>query len=203
MQARATRKHADVSIGSYRRVATAIVGCVVLLPAAAHAACPNEDALPDQISVSDYATTLLCAVNETRGAWGRPDVVLQGNLIRAANRFAADMVARHFFSHDSPDGETFADRLGAAGFIPSSDRWRWRAGENLAAGEGAEATPGAIVRAWINSADHRVNLLDWGFTMAGIGVARGWPASDARSDAITVVLDLGYRRRVGSPAKGR
>jgi hypothetical protein len=55
----------------------------------------------------------------------------------------------------------------------------------------------------MNSTGHRANLLDWGFTMAGIGVARGWPASDQRSDTMTIVLDVGYRRPRGRAARQR
>jgi uncharacterized protein YkwD len=178
-----------------RRVAIVVIGSATLILAPpAWAACPGADAQPEQISVTDYAVALLCEVNEERSAYGRPPLVLQGNLIRAAVAHSADMVAQQYFSHTSPDGEMYADRLVAAGFIPSSNRWR--AGENLAAGDAAEATPAAIAAAWMNSAEHRVNLLDSGYTMAGIGVSRGYPIPGYdQANALTITLDLGWRRR--------
>ena len=143
--------------------------------------------------MSEYASSLLCVVNATRREWGRPDLEPQRNLRRAAQWQADDMEADDYFSHTSADGETLAERLEQAKFIPRSDRWR--AGENIAAGHDHAGSPAAIVRGWMNSRPHRVNLLDSGFTMAGIGVARGWPGGDyPDEDAITIALDLGWRR---------
>ena len=100
---------------------------------------------------------------------------------------------RDYFGHTSANGDTVADRLSGANFIPRSDRWR--AGENVAAGHDQAGSPAAIVRGSMNRRPHRVNLLDSGFTMAGIGVARGRPGGDyADDDAITIALDLGRRR---------
>lgn len=184
-----------MSSGSPGRVAIAIICWAFVLPIpAAFAACPNADTQPDQISVGDYATTLLCLMNQTRADRGRDDLQLQGNLIRSANRMAADMVELKFFAHDSPDLGSFADRLDSAGFIPSDDL-HWSAGENLAAGSYAYGSPSSIMGAWMQSPDHRVNVLDDGFTMVGIGVARGWPGYGNYSDAMTIAVDFGYRRK--------
>ena len=161
------------------------------MPASA-AACASADAEPDALSVSDFAAAVLCEVNEERRARGRDDLHLQRNLSRAAGWQATDMVVDGYFSHRSNNGDTLADRLEKARFIPASDRWR--AGENLAAGHGAEGTPAALVSAWMQSADHRYNLLDPGYTMVGIGAARGWPvAGEPRDDAMTIAMDLGWR----------
>jgi len=102
------------------------------------------------------------------------------------------MTQNDYFSHTTPDGETLVDRLDQANFIPVSDRWR--AGENLAAGHAYAATPADILDGWMNSHDHRVNLLDPGFTGAGIAASRGWPRpSVPDEDSLTVAMDLGWR----------
>jgi uncharacterized protein YkwD len=161
---------------------------------AADSSCPRSDARPDNISVDDYAASLLCVVNETRREWGRPSLIRQRNLRRAADWQSDDMVEKDYFSHTSADGDTLSDRLDQANFIPSSDRWR--AGENLAAGRGAMGSAQEIVDGWMDSREHRINLLDFGFSLVGIGVSRGWPG-DAVSDtdAFTITMDLGWRRR--------
>ena len=159
---------------------------------ASESRCPGADAGPDQISVSDYAAALLCVVNETRREWGRPPLELHRNLARAAGWQAGDMTQNDYFSHTSPDGETLLDRLDQANFIPASDRWR--AGENLAAGHADAASPAEIVDGWMNSHDHRVNLLDPRFSGAGIAASRGWPGPGAPDDdSLTVAMDLGWR----------
>jgi uncharacterized protein YkwD len=178
------------------RLTTSIVCIAALaLPAQGHAAgsdCPDADASPSEVSVSEYATSLLCVVNETRRDWGRPTLDRQRNLIRAAGWQADDMAENNYFSHTSADGGTLVDRLDHANFIPSSDRWR--AGENLAAGRGQAGSPAEIVDGWMNSRDHRVNLLDSGFTMVGIAASRGWPGPGTSDDnALTIAMDLGWR----------
>jgi uncharacterized protein YkwD len=170
----------------------AIGGASLAGAPAAAADCPNANAHPDDISVSDYSASLACLVNEQRQDWGRAPLVPQRNLARAAAWHASDMIRGDYFAHTEPDGTTLADRLDKANFIPSSDRWR--AGENLAAGEAAEGTPAAIVSGWMNSREHRINLLDPSYTMVGIGIARGWPsASGVQNDSMTIDMDLGWR----------
>ena len=172
-------------------LAPAVAALALAQPAAA-SNCPSADSLPEELSVDDYATSLMCVVNETRREWGRPGFTPQRNLRRAADWQADDMVAREYFSHTASDGDTLSDRLEQANFIPSSGRWR--AGENLAAGTGPQGSPAAIVSGWMNSRDHRRNLLDYGYTLAGIGVARGWPGQGYdENSAMTIDLDLGWR----------
>jgi uncharacterized protein YkwD len=160
---------------------------------AADSNCPNAHATPDRLSVSEYADSLLCVVNETRNEWGRDPLTPQRNLRRAAAWQADDMTANDYFSHISSDGDSLADRLDHANFIPSSDRWE--AGENLAAGRADRGTPAAIVSGWMQSRDHRLNLLDPAFTLVGIAASRGWPVRDeSDQDALTIAMDLGWRR---------
>jgi uncharacterized protein YkwD len=180
-----------------RRLASVVLVSLaaLVLASGAHAAdvdCPNANAGPDQISVTTYADSLLCVVNATRREWGREPLEPQRNLRRSAAWQADDMTAADYFSHTQPNGKTLADRLGQANFIPSSDRWG--AGENLAAGHGDEGTPAAIVLGWMNSREHRINLLDPGFTMVGIAASRGWPGpAYPDEDSLTIAMDLGWR----------
>jgi uncharacterized protein YkwD len=178
-------------------LSAAVLACIAALALAspsyaAGSDCPNANARPDDVSVNEYAASLLCVVNETRREWGRPELDSQRNLARAAGWQADDMAAHDYFSHTSPDGDTLADRLDRAHFIPRSDRWR--AGENLAAGRADSGSPVAIVSGWMNSREHRVNLLDPGFTMVGVAASRGWPGSGySDDDSLTIAMDLGWR----------
>jgi uncharacterized protein YkwD len=183
------------------RLRTASVALVcsaaLAVPARAGAAdsdCPDANATPDQVSVADYSRSLLCVVNETRADWGRGPLTAQRNLERAAGWQAGDMAEKDYFSHTSADGDTLADRLDKANFIPSSGRWE--AGENLAAGHDTGGTPAAIVSGWMRSREHRINLLDPGFDLVGIAASRGWPGPGTTDqDSLTIAMDLGWRRR--------
>jgi len=99
------------------------------------------------------------------------------------------MVQRRFFDHTSPSGETFDDRIRQTGYLRGSQSWY--VGENIAYGVGPNATPHAIVRAWMNSPPHRHAILSASFRSIGVGVARGNPGS--RSRGATYTTDFGSR----------
>lgn len=66
----------------------------------------------------------------------------------------------------SPLLEREARDLGPAAFCSRSR------GENTAWGTGRLATPRPVVRAWMASAPHRVNILDPRYRFTGVGVVR-------------------------------
>ena len=66
------------------------------------------------------------------------------------------------FSHTRPDGGSFSTALTEAGVSYI------RSGENIAYGQ---TTPQQVVQAWMDSAGHRANILDAGFTHIGVGYA--------------------------------
>jgi uncharacterized protein YkwD len=83
-----------------------------------------------------------------------------GRLASAARQHSTDMVNRHYFEHNSPDGNTPADRTAAAGYADYG-------GENIAYGQRSAAE---VVTDWMNSPDHRRNILDCEFTTVGVGL---------------------------------
>jgi uncharacterized protein YkwD len=81
-------------------------------------------------------------------------------LAAAARAHSVDMVNRHYFEHDSPDGDTPEDRVAAAGYADYG-------GENIAYGQRSAAE---VMSDWMGSPDHRRNILDCGFTTVGVGL---------------------------------
>jgi uncharacterized protein YkwD len=135
-------------------------------------------------------TATVCLINAQRRARGLPPLVANPRLGTAARRHAADMVARAFFSHVSPTGSSFADRLRRVGYARAS--CAWSGGETLAWGAGSTATPASRVRGWMNSPGHRAILLNASYREIGIGVTRGSP-TNAGAGA-TYVGEFGRRR---------
>ena len=134
-------------------------------------------------------TATVCLINAERRARGLAPLVANARLGRAARRHAADMVARDFFSHVSPSGSSFADRLRRVGYVRGC---AWSGGETLAWGAGSQATPASRVRGWMNSPPHRAILLNAGYREVGIGVVRGSPTNAGA--AATYVGEFGRRR---------
>lgn len=65
-----------------------------------------------------------------------------------------------------------------SGYLSSSTPG-YEVGENIAWGSYADATPAAIVAAWMASPPHRANILDGSFRDTGIGVSAHLPSSFA------------------------
>jgi|GEM_PF-637822 len=181
-----------------RRILGPLVASVAFAVAApaAMAACDGGDVAPTDPGA---VAATLCLLNEQRGAHGLSPLSESAKLDRAADDYAADMVAREFFDHVSPGGGTMLDRIKAAGWVPNGS---WSAGENIAWGSGSLATPASIVDGWMHSAGHRANILTGAYTQIGIGIADGAPQDGVRG-AGTYVTDFtsgGAAASAGTPA---
>jgi uncharacterized protein YkwD len=101
-------------------------------------------------------------VNKERAAVGLPAMKSNDKLTVAARGHSADMAARNYFSHTTPEGVDFATRITNAGY-----RWSGAA-ENIAKGQ---RTPADVMKSWMNSAGHKANILSPGLKDIGVGVA--------------------------------
>ncbi|GAA3306509.1 CAP domain-containing protein [Nonomuraea dietziae] len=78
--------------------------------------------------------------NEARATSGCKPLTHDPKLHAAAEGHSADMAAKGYFDHTSPDGRNPGDRIKASGFSPIS---AW--GENIAKGQ---RTAADVVRGW-------------------------------------------------------
>ncbi|MGW0916122.1 CAP domain-containing protein [Streptomyces sp. NPDC002784] len=113
------------------------------------------------------ATRVVELTNRERAGAGLPPLAVDPFLTTAAQAHSADMVARAFYSHTSPDGSRPWDRAAAAGSRRRS------IGENIACGQ---RSPAEVVQGWMNSPGHRANILKRDFTHIGVGFAGGGEA---------------------------
>jgi uncharacterized protein YkwD len=130
-------------------------------------------------------SAVLCLVNAERRRHGLRALKNNARLRRAADRHSSDMVRRHYFDHRSPSGGDVVARARSARYIRSSGSWQ--VAENIAWGSGRLGTPTAIVRAWMNSAGHRANILRGSLREAGVGVSARTP-SGGRGGTYTMVF---------------
>ena len=160
---------------------------------AASERCASADALPGQAAGDDLRAATLCLMNAERTARGLGRLQAEPLLGRVAGELRAPDGARALLRPH------LARRLDDARAhqgdeLPARRRRSWSVGENLAWGTGALATPRAMVRAWMQSAEHRANLLDRRFADVGIGVAAGAPvALEPGELGGTYVTDFGRR----------
>lgn len=133
-------------------------------------------------TVLSYATEmsvsqLLAATNEQRTKNGVGALAINNKLNSAAQSKADDMVARNYWSHNTPDGKEPWVFFDAAGYE------YYKAGENLAYGF---STSNSVVTGWMNSQTHRDNLLDSAFTEVGFGFANGENYNQSGQETVVV-----------------
>ncbi|WP_162794942.1 CAP domain-containing protein [Nonomuraea lactucae] len=125
---------------------------------------PTENTEDSGASSVEEAVVQL--TNAARARNGCKALVHDPKLHAAAERHSADMAARRYFDHESPDGRDPGDRVRAAGFAPIRT---W--GENIAMGQ---RTAADVVQGWLDSPGHRANIMNCAFTHIGVGhVASG------------------------------
>jgi len=123
--------------------------------------------LPFKVETSrprpDLEKRMLDLVNEERAAAGLNALEADPELTEVARRHSADMFARGYFAHDTPEGISPFDRMRAANVRFTT------AGENLALAPTIPVAHNGLM----NSPGHRANILRREFGRVGIGVMDG------------------------------
>lgn len=135
-----------------------------------------------QPQVLGYATAmssdvLLKGTNDYRTKAGLMPLNINSQLAQAAQAKAQSMVAANYWSHIAPDGTTPWDYVQRSGYKFST------AGENLAYGF---STSDQVIAAWMNSAEHRANVLG-GYADVGFGFVNG-PHYQHGNNTVVVAL---------------
>lgn len=117
--------------------------------------------------------------NQSRQEFSLAALTENSLLDKAAQAKADDMLAKGYFAHVTPDGRTPWSFIVAAGYN------YLMAGENLAVNF-TEAEN--VETAWMNSPDHRANLLNKDYKEIGIGISQGVYQGH---EAIFVVQEFG------------
>lgn len=99
-------------------------------------------------------------------------------LLKAASGHASDMATNNYFSHNSLDGKTVAQRISDAGYSYSA------AAENIAAGD---TTVQSVVTRWLNSPGHCTNMMNATYRDMGVACAR----SDSATYGYYWTMNLG------------
>jgi Cysteine-rich secretory protein family len=123
--------------------------------------------VPASASPTGDESCFLSAINAARTAAGAAPLSVQGDLLRIARSWSQTMATAGQLFHDS----------NLSKLAPS----RWLAlGENVGAGP----TCDSIAQAFMNSTEHRRNILDPAFTTVGVGVV------DAADGTVWVTEDF-------------
>ena len=131
---------------------------------------------PSSLRNGEARQAVLCLVNEQRKDAGLKPLERSKKLQKAAQRHNDRMVGTGCFAHECA-GEAGLDiRLESVDYL-GGGLSSWAYGENIAWGMQDQATPRAIVGAWMDSAGHRANILSRSFREIGVGFSAGTPSS--------------------------
>ncbi len=170
-------------------VVTALAVLLVAVPSASAAgACSAANATAASASKRALVRATLCVLNAERARHRLRPLRLNYKLSRAAQRHSRAMARQRFFSHTSPGGASFVDRIRSTGYL--SGATSWSVAENIAWGSGSRSTPRSIGTAWMNSPPHRTNILSSSYRAIGIGIASGTPVGGRGG---TYTTDFGRR----------
>jgi hypothetical protein len=138
------------------------------------------------ISANISTQQLLILTNQQRQNNNLPALTDNSELDQAAANKAADMFNKDYWAHNAPDGTT------PWTFIKGTGYNYVYAGENLARGFDSASD---VINAWMNSPEHRQNVLSPKYQNVGFAVATGKLTGE---DTVLVVEMLGSTN-LGAP----
>jgi uncharacterized protein YkwD len=133
-------------------------------------------------------------VVELRRAEGVPLTRHSEQLSAAAEAHAAVLGRSGTFAHHAPGERSFSTRLQQ--YYPARGMRYWATGENIFWAHTA-VSPEQVIRAWLASPPHRLNLLDPTWREVGIAALRvqDAPGVYGGGDVTLVVIEFGRRHR--------
>ncbi len=145
-----TTKIRAVAYKENMKTSTRVTGTVKISNSTSEAASSGDFA--------DYAEEVLYYVNKARKIYGLDPLVLDEKLCEAAEIRAKEI--KKDFSHTRPNGKRGLSVIGQVGVLFRA------AGENLGHNQRSGES---VVSAWLNSEDHRENILSERYSKMGIG----------------------------------
>ena len=146
---------------------------------------------PSSLRHGQARKAIMCLVNQKRHSHNRSGLHRDKRLQRAAQNHSEYMERHHCFDHQCGGEKSPQRRLQSSGYL-SGNLSRWAYGENIGWGLRRRGTPHHIVKAWMNSSEHRANILSGTFREMGVGFVKGSPSNPhARGGIYT--LDFGMR----------
>ena len=122
-------------------------------------------------SLNHYEKQLFRLVNKQRAKHGLAVLHLNQKLTNSTRAHSADMGEQKYFSHNSPDGETWSSRIVRYGYKRNGCSY-WKAGEDIYYGAGVYSAPVAVIDAWMKSKAHRAVILTRTFRDVGVGAVK-------------------------------
>ena len=162
-------------------------------PTAPGALCSGASLRPTRSDLAAIDRATACLIDRERSAAHVGALRANPSLQRVAAKQSREMVLGDYFGDDSRSGETPLQRIVATRYLREAAQVS--TAQNIGWGTDAQATPAAMVAAWMNSPPHREILLTEEFRDVGVGVSPAAPAALAAGrPGATYTVEFGARR---------
>jgi uncharacterized protein YkwD len=171
----------------------AVVAALAALAVPVAAAPSTGHSRTARLALSSLESGVLQQINETRRRHGLKPVRINPELTAAADSHSREMGSIGYFQHESHDGTAFWKRI--TRWYGSSGYGLWSVGENLL-WSSPDVRPAGALDMWMNSPEHRANILTPRWREVGISAVHvfGAPGTyDGRTVTI-ITTDFGIRR---------
>ncbi|MCW2964737.1 MAG: SCP-like extracellular [Actinomycetia bacterium] len=176
-----------------RGAKTVIAVALVALLGALAAPTAHSGKVANRVALSSLDSGILSDLNKIRRQHGLQPVKISARLTASAAQHTKEMGADGYFEHSSHDGTSFWKRI---------DRWYaqngfsyWSVGENLL-WSSPDVDPGGAMQLWMNSPEHRANILTARWREIGISAVHfaAAPGTYKGLEVTIITTDFGVRR---------
>ena len=129
--------------------------------------CSHASDAVREVSDNQLKKAFTCLINKERSRHARPRVKPSKRLDEAAKAHTDTMVKTDCLSHVCPNETDLEHRIRESGYLEGAKKWRY------AEDTGCGLTAEAMVKNWLASTYHRLNILGKKFRDLGIGVSDG------------------------------
>ena len=170
-------------------IAVALVAMVGALAAPA----AQSGKATTRVALTSLESGVLAQLNKIRAEHGLQPLKISARLTAAATQHSKEMGTAGYFEHNSNDGTAFWKRINR--WYASSGFGYWSVGENLLWSSPAVDPAGAL-QLWMNSPEHRANILTARWREIGISAEHfaAAPGTYKGLEVTIITTDFGFRR---------
>jgi uncharacterized protein YkwD len=179
-------------LGGLSRGIALVALVAALVGVSAAQAAPTQPRHP-AASLSTLEQGVLAAINTFRTQNHLTPLRLSTSLTTAAREHSQQMASDGYFAHESYDGSAFWKRIQR--FYPSGSMRYWSVGENLL-WSSPQVDPAGAMQLWMNSPEHRANILSPRWREIGISAVHfaSAPGTFKGLEVTIITTDFGIRR---------
>jgi uncharacterized protein YkwD len=184
---------ADARSMDARGARTFVAVALVALLGALAAPAAHSSKTGNRVVLSSLESGILAQLNQIRSEHGLQPVRISARLTASAAQHSKEMGADGYFEHSSHDGTAFWKRIGR--WYGSSGFGYWSVGENLL-WSSPQVDPAGALQLWMNSPEHRANILTPRWREIGISAVHfvSAPGTYKGLEVTIVTTDFGIRR---------